>query len=237
MELAFPVSQNGMQSALLTQVLIAQNLANLSTPGYKAARAFGGTFRIPGTQIVETSPAMTPGPMRQTDRQLDLAIVGEGFFVVRAGGRRAFTRAGNFRVDEDGTIVTPAGFPLEGNIQVPPEATGIAVTTEGQIIATFEDGTGQALGQLEIARFPNPAGLLPAGDNVYVEGPDSGDAILLTPGDQGSGYIQQGFLEQSNVDEATEITNQIVNQRRFQVNLRTFQVMNEMLGKTVDLSG
>jgi len=236
MELAFPVSQNGIERAIQTQSVIAHNLANMTTTGYKAFRAHAGTFKVPGTQIVDTSPDMTTGPLKQTQRDLDLAISGEGFFIVQMDSRQAFTRAGNFHVDEEGNLVTPAGYQLETPITIPQDAVRVAVTKTGRVFAVYANGTARQIGELELARFRNPAGLIPVGDNVFVDGPDSGDPIVLSPGEEGAGLIHQGFLEEANVDEAGEITNQIINQRHFQVNLRAFQVMNDLVGRTVDLT-
>jgi flagellar basal-body rod protein FlgG len=235
-ELAFPVAQNGIERAIQTQSVIAHNLANLTTIGFKARRAESGTFRVPGTQIVDTLPNPSQGPLKETGYELDMAVAGEGFFIVRAVDRQAFTRAGNFRVDEEGTLVTAAGYPLETEITVPEEAKSIAVSRTGFVFADLGAGEVQEIGQIELARFRNPAGLLPIGDNSFVEGPNSGDALIVEPGEEGAGEIHQGFREHSNVDEATEITNQIINQRHFQVNLRAFQVMNDLVGRTIDLA-
>lgn len=237
MELAFPVSQNGIERSIQTQSVIAHNLANMTTLGFKAYRADAGTFRVPGTQIVDTLPNMAQGPLKETENQLDLAIGGEGFFIVRSGDLPAYTRAGNFSVDEEGTIVTPAGYPLEGDITVPEEATSVSITRSGLVIANYQDGDSEEVGQIELARFRNPAGLIAIGDNAFTEGPNSGDALIVDPGEDGAGTILQGFRELANVDESTEITNQIINQRHFQVNLKAFQVMNELVGRTVDLAG
>ncbi len=236
MELAFPVSQNGIERSIQTQSIIAHNLANMTTLGFKAKQADAGTFRVPGTQIVDTVPNMAQGPLKETQGQLDLAINGEGFFIVRAGDIPAFTRAGNFGVDEEGTIVTPAGYPLESDITIPHDAVGVTITSTGLVIANYGSDEAEEVGQLELARFRNPAGLISIGDNAFVEGPDSGDALVVEPGEDGAGTIIQGFRELANVDEATEITNQIINQRQFQVNLRAFQVMNDLVGRTVDLT-
>ena len=236
MELAFPVSQNGIERSIQNQSVIAHNLANMSTPGFKARRAEAGTFRVSGTQILDVLPNDLQGPLKSSERELDIAIAGKGFFVIDVAGRQAYTRAGNFHVDEEGTVTTAAGYPLEGDITIPPDAKHVTITTNGVVHAVFGDGQSEEIGQLELARFRNPAGLLAIGDNAFVEGPNSGDALTSEPGVNGAGAIKQGFVEMANVDEATEITNQIINQRLFQVNLRAFQVMDDLLGRTVDLS-
>ncbi len=235
MELGFAVSQNGVHSAVFTQSVIANNLANLNTDAFKAVRSCPGTFSIPGTQIVDALPNTDPGPIRQTESQLDLAIAGDGYFILETDTGRAFTRAGNFHKDEDGNIVTASGHLLSPGLVLPQEAVGLSISSDGRTRALFADGTSDEIGQLELARFRNPAGLIPLGDNLYLEGPNSGDAITLTPGEEGSGTIQQSYLERSNVDEATEITNQLINQRHFQANLKTFQVMNDLVGRAIDL--
>lgn len=236
MELAFAVAQNGIHTAVFNQSVIANNIANLSTVAFKASRSEAGTFRIPGTQAMDAVRTHTQGPLRQTDRQLDLAVAGEGFFVLETGAGRAFTRAGNFHKDEDGNLVTAAGFMLESAIVIPEEAVGVSVARDGRVYALYQDGAADELGQLELARFRNPAGLLPIGDNVYVEGPDSGDALTLLPGEEGAGVLYQRMVEHSNVDEATEITNQLINQRHFQASIKTFQVMNDLVGRALDMT-
>jgi flagellar basal-body rod protein FlgG len=236
MEMAFPVAQNGIERSVLTQSVIANNLANLTTTAYKGLRVESGTFRIPGTQAVDTLPAMIQGPLKQTERDLDVAIDGDGFFIVQVDARQGFTRAGNFHVDQDGNIVTAAGYELESQITVPDEAVGVSITTAGEVYARFQDGTAESIGNLRLARFRNSAGLLPIGDNVFIDGPNSGDAIVLDPGEEGAGILRQGFLENANVDEATEITNEIITQRHFQASLRAFQVINDCVGRAVDLS-
>ncbi len=236
MELAFQVSQNGIAYSVHKQSIIANNLSNMTTTGYKSRRAESGTFRIPGTQTVETSQKITQGDLKNTNRDLDVAIAGEGFFILQTDTGYAFTRAGNFTVDEEGNMVTPAGNFLEADIVIPDETTRVSIGPKGFVNAHYADGTYEELGQLELARFQNPAGLIPIGDNTYLAGPNSGDPLILEPGEEGAGLIQQHCLENSNVDEAAEITNQLINQRQFQMNLKAFQIMNDIVGRAVDLS-
>jgi flagellar basal-body rod protein FlgG len=236
MELAFQVSQNGIAHSVFKQSTIANNLSNMTTTAYKAKRAESGTFRIPGTQTAATTRKADQGDLKNTNRDLDVAIQGEGFFILESDTVLSFTRAGNFRVDEERNIVTPGGTFLEADIVIPEESTRVVIHPNGTVAARYDDGTLEILGQLEIARFQNPAGLIPIGDNVYLAGPDSGDPRVLEPGDEGAGVLRQHFLENSNVDEAREITNQLINQRQFQMNLKTFQIMNDLVGRAVDIS-
>lgn len=236
MELAFQVAQNGIAYSVFKQSMIANNLSNMTTTGYKSRQAHAGTFRIPGAKTLATRRDPEQGALEHTAQQLDMAIVGDGFFILESDTGQLFTRCGHFDKDEDGNIHSPSGHYFETNLNVPDEAIGITVHPTGQVQANFADGTTQYLNQLELARFRNPAGLLEIGDNLFMAGPDSGDPIILDPGDEGAGYIKHQFLENSNVDEATEITQQLINQRQFQASLKTFQIMNELVGKTIDMT-
>src|ERR1041385_3676423 len=236
MQIAMEASLNGVLSLAEKQDQIANNLANLTTPGFKRVEQSKATFPVPGTQVVGTPAIFSQGDLVSTGQDTDMAIEGDGFFTVLRGGIPAYTRAGAFRQDRDGSLVTPEGYPVEPAITVPPEAERIEVATDGTIFAITDGGTNAtALGRLDAVRFQNPNGLVPVGDNLYIQGPDSGQAISGSFGDRGFPVLRRRFLEQSNVDLTTEITDELVTQRAFQANLRAFHAADQAIGTTLDL--
>ncbi len=164
-----------------------------------------------------------------------LYISGEGFFQVELAGATGYTRLGNFHIDADGNLVTPSGHIIDPTIVVPDDSTGLQVASDGTVFSIDEDGTAEDIGQIELVRFVNPAGLVSLGDNLFATGENSGDPQSGLPGENGFGNIAQGFIEQSNVDPATEITQQIINQRYYQLNLRVFQTADALVGRAIDL--
>ncbi len=236
MQIALEASLNGILSLVERQDQIANNLANINTPAFKKGRQSKANFTIPGTQVTATPTDFSQGDLVPTGQDLDLAIQGEGFFSVLNGGIPAFTRAGNFHVDRDGNLVTPQGYPVEPAITFPPETERIEVAQDGNVFAVMDGGaTTVNVGRLEPVRFQNAQGLVPLGDNLFQEGPDSGSPLNGSFGDQGFPTLRQRFLEQSNVDLAQEITDEMVTQRAFQANIRTFQTADQIIGSTLDL--
>lgn len=235
METGFAIAQNGIHNAVTAQSVIANNLSNLNTPAFKARRTQSGTFRIPGSQVVDVLPNPVQGSFKQTTRELDLAIAGEGYFILQTDTGPAYTRAGTLHRDQEGNLVTPGGYLLEADIEYPEEGVGLTVTEDGRAFARYQNGETEEVGELELAKFRNPAGLIPAGDNIFKAGPNSGQPRVVAPGEEGAGLISQGFVERSNVDEATEITNQLINQRHFQASVKTFKVMDKLLANAIDI--
>lgn len=235
MEITYSTSQNGLHAATLRQGTIADNLANLVTPGFKTRLVDQSTLVGPGTAIDASRQDFTQGAPEDTGIDTDLFINGEGFFQVETDNEPAYTRVGNFRIDENGDLVTPSGNRVEPSINIPEDTVAIQVRADGIMFAI--DGNGEALdiGQLELVKFINPSGLVAIGDNLYVEGANSGDPQIGAPGDPGFGTVVQRALEQSNVDPADQITDQIVTQRYYQLNLRVFQTADQLVGRALDL--
>ncbi len=244
----------GMDAQQLRIDTIANNLANVSTTGFKKNRAefqdlFYETLMAPGAQSADgtTLPTgaqvghgvklgginriFTQGTRTNTGRDFDLSIDGDGFFqIAEAGGEVLYTRDGSFHLDADGNLVNDQGNQLEPNIQVPIDAIQVTVLQDGTVSALVAgQSSPQNLGQLEIARFQNPSGLRSVGGNLFVTSDSTGDAETGTPGDTGFGTIAQGFLESSNVNMAEELVKMILAQRAFEVNSRVIQAGDEML--------
>jgi len=246
-------------SALSTELdIIANNLANVNTSGFKASRAnfqdllyqekaqpgvenaLGdqrptGLYVGLGTKISGTQLDFETGPANQTGRPLDVLIDGDGFFVVQVEddlGGLGYTRAGNFTLNSERDLVlaTDQGRRLEPNINIPEGASEISITQDG-IVAVLEPGETELseIGQIEIATFPNPAGLRQIGENLFVPTTASGDASEGVPTEDGRGSLMQGFLEGSNVDPVTELVNLIKTQRAFEMNSQVIQAADETL--------
>lgn len=239
---------------------IAHNMANVQTTGFRRSRAEfqdllyqqvrtpggrtadGGTLPTgvqigQGTRTVSTELMHTQGAMQQTGNPLDLAIEGEGFFqIIRPGGEVAYTRAGNFKIDPNGALVTVDGMALEPSITVPQDATGVTIGADGTISIT-QPGTTETteLGQLQLARFVNPGGLQALGRGLFRPTSASGQPVVATPGQEGLGTLAQGSLEGSNVEVVNEMIDLISSQRAYEINQRVIQASDEMLRKTTDV--
>jgi len=247
-------------SALSTEIdIIANNLANVNTTGFKSSRANfedliyqtkaqpgvenangdqrpAGLFVGLGTRISNTQYDFTTGSPVDTGRELDMMVDGLGFFQVsilqEIGDGIGYTRAGNFFVNQDGEVVlgNSDGPRLDPPINVPADTTQIEISADGQVFA-FQSGsvTPSNVGQIQIASFINPNGLKPIGGNLYVESVASGPAIQGNPGDGTLGTILQGFLETSNVDPVKELVSLIKTQRAFEMNSQSIQAADEAL--------
>jgi len=239
---------------------IAHNMANVGTTGFRRQRAefqdlIYQTVRTPGgrtadggtlptgvqigqgTRTVSTEFMHTQGALQSSGNPLDLAIEGEGFFqITRPGGEVAYTRAGNFKLDANGQMVTVDGLPLEPAITVPPDATSITISPDGTLSVT-QPGSGQTLelGQLQIARFPNAGGLEALGRSMFRPTEASGQPLVVQPGQEGAGTLSQGFLEGANVEVVNEMIDLISSQRAYEINQRVIQASDEMLRKTTDV--
>lgn len=251
---ALQVARTGLEAQDARMRVIANNLANVGTTGYKRDRANFATLtyqdvRVAGARgagqtayatglnlgtgvsVESTSRIMTQGSLNTTGNSLDLALDGDGYFQVELpGGELGYTRAGNFTLSADGQLVTQQGYPLQPAIQIPEGASAISVSQDGVVSAQLE-GTAEAaeLGQLQVASFTNSAGLRAIGDNFLTETGASGPAQLAAPGEAGRGNIRQGMLESSNVNIVEELVDMIEAQRAYEINSKMVSAVDEML--------
>ena len=258
---ALQTAATGMAAQDLHVQVISNNIANMSTTGYKRQRAefadllYEHVRRIgtqsseqgnilpvgidlgSGVKTVGTPRITTQGTLSQTGNAFDMAITGDGFFKIQLpDGTYAYTRDGSFMMDGTGRLVTAQGYLVQPGITVPQNATGFTVNTQGQISVTpVGTTTPTILGQLTMTRFINQAGLLPIGDNLLQETPASGAPQDGLPGINGAGTIQQAMLESSNVDAVTEITDLIAAQRAYEMNSKVITASNEMLSSVIAL--
>ena len=177
------------------------------------------------------------GNLTLTENPLDVAINGEGYFrITLPSGDTAYSRAGSFQLDGDGDVVTVDGFTVQPGLTVPPNAVDISVNASGEVLVSLDGVTAPSnIGQLELARFPNDAGLLAIGDKLFLETPASGGATVAAPGTAGFGTIQQGFLETSNVNVVEEITNLITAQRAYEMNSKVIETSDQMMSTLTNL--
>ena len=247
----------GMEAQQLNMDVIANNLANVNTAGFKKSRAdfqdllyqniksagssaSASTENPTGIQVglgsrtAAVQKLFTVGDVQQTGNDLDLAIQGSGFLQVELpNGETAYTRAGTLKKDGTGRLVTSAGNPIVPQIVIPENATRIAIGSDGTVEA-FLDGSNQGnqLGTIELATFSNPAGLSSLGGNLYQETASSGTAVTGIPGELGIGELVQGFLEGSNVNIMEEMVAMIAGQRAYEVNSKAIKTADEMLQMT-----
>ncbi len=244
----------GMQGQQTNIDVIANNLANVNTVGFKRSRAdfedliyqtqkeagvntTSNTVEPTGIQIglgsqlADVSKNFMQGSLQETGNPLDLAIQGSGFFqITMPDGTIAYTRAGDFKLDNNGRIVTTDGYPLSPEITIPQDTTSISVGNDGTI-SVLEAGqtTPTQLGQIQLAFFANPAGLKAIGQNLYQQTVSSGTPTLGTPGINGLGTINQGYLEMSNVSVVQEMVDMIAAQRAYETNAKVIQTSDQML--------
>ena len=245
---------SGMNAQALNIDVLSNNLANVNTSGFKRSRAdfqdlLYETQRLAGvsssdeTQVPTgiqlghgTRPAaiqkiFIQGEYKQTKNELDMAIEGDGFFqITMPDGTTAYSRAGTFKLDSEGRIVTSDGYLLEPEISFPSDTMAISIGTDGTV-SILQAGQSQPteIGTIELARFINPAGLNSIGRNLYLQTSASGEPLTGTPGEDGLGTIAQGFLEMSNVSVVEEMVNLITAQRAYEVNSKSIQSADEML--------
>ncbi|PID80575.1 flagellar basal-body rod protein FlgG, partial [bacterium DOLZORAL124_64_63] len=185
-----------------------------------------------GVKMSATNKSFTQGTVVSTGNPLDLMIEGDGFFQVRLpDGTIKYTRDGSFKLDADRNIVTSQGYTLEPAITVPADATEISISRGGivAVLTNGDDANIQEIGQLELARFPNAAGLDARGGNIFAQSPASGTPILATPGLEGMGETAGGYLEMSNVETVDELVKMISAQRAYELNSKTITMADEML--------
>src|SRR6185503_7452029 len=244
------IAATGMQAQQLGVETISNNLANVNTTAYKRSRiAFqdllyrevsrssallGGDAAArfgAGTSVADTAKLFADGDLKKTDGPLDLAIRGAGFLeVALPDGSRAYTRDGALRINRDGLVSTADGNVVQPALQVPSEATELLVDATGLVTARLPDEAQPVeVGQIELARFVNPAGLTALGSNLYTATDRSGDPLHGKPGETGFGTLAQGFLESSNVKLTDELVGLVLAQRAFEVNARAVQASDELL--------
>jgi flagellar basal-body rod protein FlgG len=244
----------GMQAQQLNMDVIANNLANVNTSGFKRSRTdfqdlLYQTLRLAGTTSSSNTKVPTgiqvghgsrpaavqkiflQGDFEQTQNELDMVIEGKGFFqILTPDGETAYSRSGAFKLDNDGRIVTSDGYPLEPEITIPDDTLNITIGPDGTVSVLQAGQTVPSeVGNVELARFPNQAGLKSIGRNLYVETDASGAVATGTPGLDGYGTIAQGYLEMSNVSVVEEMVNMIVTQRAYEVNSKVIQTSDDML--------
>jgi flagellar basal-body rod protein FlgG len=258
---ALDIAGTGMQAQQTNVEVISNNMANMTTTGFKRSRAEfqdliyqnlrrvgsnssdSGSIVPSGAQVglgVRTAaiyPINEQGNLQQTSNTLDLAIQGNGYFqVTTPSGETAYTRDGTFALGPDGTIVTADGYTVQPGIQIPSAATGVTVNTSGQVQVTLANTTApQTVGQMQLAAFPNSAGLAAQGGNLLVQTAASGAPVAGNPGTAGFGTVMQGFVETSNVNVVSEITNLITAQRAYEMNSKVITAGDEMMSTLTNL--
>lgn len=253
----------GMKAQQTMVDMIANNIANVNTAGFKKSQAsfedlFYVTLQSPGlaqggdgapvpigtqigsgTRLNGTTKVFTTGTLEITERQLDVAIDGDGFFsVITSNGDTGYSRDGGFHVNRDGKLVSGQGYVLTPEITIPSDALEISIDPNGRVSGRTAGSpdTSTSFGDITIHRFINPSGLLADGSNVLRQTDASGPPTTGTPGDNGLGLLKQGFVERSNVQIVNELVNLIVAQRAYEVNSRAIQASDQMLQTATNIS-
>lgn len=252
---AMRTAATGMVAQQMNVDNIANNLANVNTTGFKRSKIEfqdvlyqnlrkAGTASAIGTEVptglsigygvrpASSTRQYTTGDLQLTGNALDMAISGDGFFQVQQpDGTTAYTRDGTFKLSADGRIVTSDGFYLLPEVTIPEDTTSVSIGVDGTIeVMQFGQQESTEVGQIELARFINPAGLLAIGRNLFVPTSASGNPLTDTPGQNGLGTIDQGYLEMSNVTVVDEMVNMIVAQRAYEMNSKAIQTADDMAG-------
>ena len=251
---------SGMIAQQYNMDTISNNLANVDTAGFKGNQARFqdlvyqqlqapgapiGASIVPvgqqvglGVQVSDSEKVFTQGSLVQTGNNLDAAIEGDGFFqITMPDGTTAYTRDGSFKEDANGSIVTADGYFVQPQITIPQNAISVSIGSDGTVTAQVPGSAQpQTLGQLQLARFVNNAGLSPTGNNLLVQTAASGPPIVTTPGLNGAGTLQDGYLENSNVQVVNEIVNMIVAQRAYEANSKAIGAADDMLQTAVQMS-
>lgn len=248
------ISKTGMEAQQTQLDSISNNLANVSTNGYKRSHAVfedlmyqnlrqagansSEQTTVPtglqvglGTRAVATSRNFSQGNLQQSGNNLDVAVLGNGFFEVQMpDGTVGYTRDGSFQVDAQGQLVTNNGYLVQPGVSIPANAQSVTIGADGTVSVTLPgQATAQSVGQLQIASFVNPAGLEPKGQNLYGETAASGTPNTGTPGQNGLGSLRQGFVETSNVNVVEELVAMIQTQRAYELNSKAIQTSDQML--------
>ena len=260
---ALSIAATGMLAQQTNVEVIANNLANMNTTGFKEQRAefedlLYQNVELQGAQSSDTGTIVPSGiqlgagvrtaavyrinrqgDLQTTSNPYDVAINGPGYFRIQMpDGTDAYTRAGNFALSPEGQLVNQQGYVVQPGIAIPATATAVSINAQGQVQATLPGQTApQTVGQLELTRFPNDAGLKAEGNNLFSETASSGSPQSGVPGSTGYGTIQQGFLETSNVNAVSEITSLITAQRAYEMNSKVITAADEMMSETAKLGG
>lgn len=254
------IAKSGLEAQQTNLDVISNNLANVSTNGFKRQRAvfedlMYQTLRQPGAMSSEQTsmpsglqlgtgvrPVATirqhsQGGLNQTNTTTDVAIKGQGFFHVQMpDGTDAYTRDGNLQRDQNGQLVTASGFQIVPAIMVPENANSISIGRDGTVSVTFYgDNNAQQIGQLTLTNFINEAGLESMGENLYMETNSSGAPVESAPGTNGAGLLYQGYVETSNVNVAEELVNMIQTQRAYEINSKAVSASDQMLQRLAQL--
>lgn len=251
----------GMNAQETNIDVIANNLANVNTTGFKKSRAdfqdlvyqylvepgapTSTTTKSPsgiqvglGVKTAAVQKVFTPGDLTSTGNPYDVAIEGDGFFEIEVPGSsvKAYTRSGAFQIDNSGNIVTSDGYKLSPSITIPNDATSVTIGQDGTVSARQPGATAPAsVGQITATRFPNNAGLRALGRNLYEETESSGTAVTGTFGQEGFGRLSQGFLESSNVSVVEQVVNMITAQRAYEASSKGISSADEMLSQAINL--
>jgi flagellar basal-body rod protein FlgG len=254
MDASMWIAKTGLDAQQTRMSVISNNLANVNTTGFKRDRAnfedmlyqnlrqpgaqVGADAQAPtglmlgtGVRIVATEKNHTQGSLVNTKNALDLAVQGEGFFqIAQADGTVAYTRDGSFKLSSTGQLVTANGAALQPAITIPPNVASISIGQDGTVsVETAGGGGAQVLGQIQLARFANPAGLQSMGQNLLKETTASGAPVVGQAGQAGSGQLMQGALEASNVNVVEEMVNMIETQRAYEINSKAISAVDGML--------
>ena len=243
---AMHIAATGLRSEQKQIEVISNNVANMQTPGFKRGRvnfvdvataAIAGSAPVAnasegrGTRVASTSTLFSDGEMRMTQNPLDIAIEGPGFFELDDGvGGLAYTRAGQFRLDADGYLVTVSGMRLANGFQVPLDATGLKIAANGDVTARLAgESEDSFLGSIELATFAAPEALQSSGENMFRVTELAGAASYLKAGDAGAGTLHQGYVELANVELIDEMSALVMAQRAYQMNARVLQAADQVM--------
>jgi len=255
------IARTGLETQQTQLDVVSNNLANVSTTGFKKGRAIFEdllyqVIRQPGAQssqqtqlpsgfqlgvgsrTVATERIHQQGSLQQTQNPLDVAINGRGFFQIQMpDGGTAYSRDGSFQVDSQGTLVTASGYAVSPAMQIPQDALVVSIARDGVVSVTQpgSPNTVTQLGQLQLATFVNTAGLQSQGENLYIETAASGAPQINNPGTNGLGTLSQSFIETSNVNVAEELVNMIIAQRAFELNSKAITTSDQMLQRLTQL--
>ena len=255
------IASTGMQAQQTNVEVISNNIANMNTTGYKRHRVefqdllyqnlrrVGSTSSDTGTVVpsgaqvglgVKTAAVYRineQGNLQQTSNKFDLAIRGNGFFqITLPSGETAYTRDGTLALSPNGTIVTADGYVVQPGVTIPANATDVTINANGEVQATIAGQVAQQnVGQIQLAQFPNDAGLEASGGNLFMQTAASGSAVAGVPGAPGFGSVMQGFVETSNVNVVSEMTNLITAQRAYEMNSRVISSSDEMMSTVTKL--
>lgn len=254
------IAKTGLDAQQTQLDVISNNLANVSTNGFKRSRAvfedlLYQNLRQPGAQSsqqttipsglmlgvgvrpISTEHIFTQGSLQKTENALDIAINGQGFFQIQMpDGTLSYTRDGAFQKDSTGQVVTSSGYPLSPAITIPSNATSVTVSRDG-IVSVLQAGstTPTQIGTVQLATFVNSGGLQSVGENLFVETASSGTPTPNTPGTNGAGVINQGYVETSNVNVAEELVTMIQTQRAYEMNSKAISTSDQMLARLTQL--